>query len=213
MPTKETRQLIENPLLTKAQVLLQTSNYTQKDYTWVTQAISEFENACQDEGSYSRAEVDDAVFFLCSFLDERFCWKKSLVFTFYESNRNKADDFFDRLKKRMNDARKNVDLLELAYICLSLGYRGKFASSDTHSALIDITSALYTTIRELRHYTSHLHLSTGMVEKQTRSWPLPPIWLTVMMAAGILILLFIPYHNRLNHYMQPILNSINRVAK
>lgn len=92
-------QTQQNVMLVQAEMLLQNaSQYQQKDYRTVCQAITTFENHCKDK-NYTRSEIDDACFFLCAFLDEQCVWEKTLLSTFYETNINKRNDFFDRLER------------------------------------------------------------------------------------------------------------------
>ena len=202
----------QNRMLVQAETLLiNADQYTQEDYPLVCQAISQFENRCIDEG-YSRSEVDDARFFLCAFLDEQQPWHKTLITTFYDLNTNKDNEFFDRLQRRQHNPKKHTDLLELAYFCLSLGFRGKYKASPPRNGGVAVMDNLYSCIRNVRDQIPY-PLAIGQIIIKKRPWRLPPVWLTIIIALAILMSIFIPYNRQLNQYMAPVLNTLQTITQ
>lgn len=199
----------QNAMLIQAESILQKADfYTQKHYINLCKNIQQFESACKDLG-YSRTVVDDARFFLCAFLDEQYAWKKPLLTKFYESS---TKDFFDRLEQRQSDPEKNIDLLELAYLCLSLGFRGKYSNTPSGNGIIAVIDTLYSDIRDVREDTT-TSLVVGNKEKPKYFWGGPPIWITVFISLVILISIFISYNKTLNQYMAPAWNTLQILIK
>lgn len=205
-------QSSQNKMLTAAETLLRRApHYSKKDYRSVCQSITAFENHCLDAG-YPRSQIDDACFFICAFLDEQIDWGKSLLTTFYESDTNRDNEFFDRLERRQSDANKYVDLLELAYFCLSLGFRGKFHESPPDNGVVTIMHDLYNSIRDIRDDVPQA-LSIETPEKEERVWRCPPMRVTAIVALAILISIFLPYNRKLNQYITPALAMLHNVIQ
>lgn len=205
-------QLPHNPMLAEAEPLLQRADqYSERDYRSICQSITQFENHCKDAG-YSRSEIDDACFFLCAFLDEMFSWEKPLLNNFYENGANKDNKFYDRLALRKNDPHNNIDLLELAYVCFSLGFCGKYQNTPPGNGVITVMGSLYSSIRDVRGDVIP-HLSSTYSESGERFWRSPPIWVTVIVALVILFSIFFPYSKRLTQYATPALQTLQNITK
>ena len=204
-------KLPKNVMLAEAEtLLLGASRYTQKDYRAVCEAITQFENHSKDAG-YGRSEIDDACFFLCTFLDEKVSWDKSLLLTFYKSTAKKDDEFFNRLEERQKNPKKYIDLLELTYFCLSLGFQGK-SDKKTPENIISLMDILYSNIRNHRDEAPD-RLIAGNQIKRKAYWRCPPIWITGIIALAILVSIFIPYNKKLNQYVTPALDTLQNMTQ
>lgn len=202
----------KNPLLAEAGTLLHdTNHYTKKDYRAICSKVTAFENHCKTHG-YSAPEINDACFFICAFLDEQVSFEKSLLATFYEKGAHQDNEFFDRLLHRQTDSEKNIDLLELAYLCLSLGFRGKYYKSPPGNGIIEIIDTLYTKIRDVRDDIPS-PLAIGTIKKEEQYWRCPPIWVTILVALIILISIFIPYNKTLNQYAAPAQDTLQNITQ
>lgn len=202
----------QNQLLSAAEPLLSDSEqYNEQNYRRICESVTHFENKAKDIG-YDKATIEDACFFLCAFIDEMFDWKKPLLETFFESNAEKNTEFFDRLSTRQKNPTANIDLLELAYICLSLGFRGKYQNAAPGNGVIDEMDKLYSAIRDIRG-DSTTTLSQAKEQKEERYWRCPPIWVTAIIALIILFSIFFPYSNRLKQYATPALQTLNNITK
>lgn len=75
-------------------------------------------------------------YLLCTFIDEMVMheswgensnWSKStLLYNFHQESWG-GENFFAVAQKQLNAKEHNVELLEFIYLCLNLGYKGKFA--------------------------------------------------------------------------------------
>lgn len=189
-----------NPMLIAAEPLLVTSNdHTPLNYDAVCQTLIQFEKQCT-ENNYIHTEIDDARFFLCIFLDKQQGWQPTLCNRFYPSLSHEETDFLKRLKCYETNPSKHSDLLELAYICLSLGFENQIATRDH----------LYQYIRDARENLEiDLLIDTPDNSKKIIKY-LPPIGLTVTIALALLILIFTPYNKKLNQYLSPVVSLLQK---
>jgi len=201
----------KNRMLQNSEMLLaHADRYFEKDYNNVCEAITTFEHDSKTAG-YSETSVDDAKFFLCALLDERCLWKISLLKTFYGAKHNKDYEFYDRLQKHRNDLYGNIDLLELAYFCLSLGFRGKYRHDPAGNGVIKMMGSLYSDIRRIRG-DSNDQLSENPQKQEERYWRSPPIWITIIIALAILFSIYIPYNNKLSQYTLPVIHMLKNIT-
>jgi type VI secretion system protein ImpK len=91
-----------------------------------------------------RPKVTAARYLLCSFLDEAIAgtpWgaasgERTLLQAFHEE-RSGADKSFELLERLGQDPAANADLLELFYVCLRLGFEGRWRGSSEGRAQLD----------------------------------------------------------------------------
>ena len=129
-----------------------------------------------------------------------------------------GDRFFVILERSSEDPATYIDLLELGYICLSLGYRGKYAAQEQMHDLALVIDQLYDIIRHERGEVSRRLLVAPSGNKASakilqRRWRLPPIWLTALVTVGILTAIFIPYHQKLTNLSQQVTNTLINMGK
>lgn len=122
--------------------------------------IQAFESQAQ-ERSYSADTILIARYILCAALDETIIYSRlnnsslwqhhKLISTF--QNEQSADERFFLILERLYQAPANhIDLLELIYILLSLGYEGKYRHEPKgYLQLHALIDSLYQTIRMIRH--------------------------------------------------------------
>jgi type VI secretion system protein ImpK len=109
-------------------------------------------------GGYSAEESQAAVFALVAFLDESalscrnpaFCdWARLPLQAELYGNQLAGEVFFQELQKAMNrsESRETADLLEVYYLCLLLGFKGRYAAGGDLRAIMD---SLHERIRRVR---------------------------------------------------------------
>ena len=78
-------------------------------------------------------------------------WDQYLLLAAYNQDIQHQSKFFTILERAIKDPVVYIDLMEFIYICLSLGYKGQFRSTDySHYQLEQITHNLYKHIRAYR---------------------------------------------------------------
>lgn len=178
------------------------------------------------EASALRSGVPDDVtkkarYVLCATFDEAVLntpwghesdWDIHSLSSMFKSNVMGGDDFFTILDDLIRDPANNLELLELMYICLSLGFQGRFRILDNgRSRLEEKREQLYGVIhrqrgefeRELSPYWRGL---TGAGSKVSN---LLPAWLVAAVASVVLALVFLFFRMDLNRQSNPLFNDLN----
>ncbi len=200
-------QIAINPLVASAGALLsivtllrhQTDSPDFKQlHDTLFQEVKAFEAKALKLG-YRSQLILGARFFICSLIDEtiehasfahKHRWRKySLLNTF--QNEAKGDDrFFLILQRAGEDPSFYIDLLELGYICLSLGFQGRYRHLDNgYYELGLVIDHLYDLIRYQRGEISRRLLiaesDSNMKPKKIRSIP----WLVIYLLIAIIIII------------------------
>lgn len=214
-----------NPLIAAAYPLLTLATQLQELttppdlatlYTDLTKAIKDFEAKLQHL-KYPAAVILAARYFLCAFIDEcilktkwggKSKWQHhNLLHTFQKEDLNN-DRFFIILQTGIKTPQVYIDALELGYICLSLGFLGKFREQEDQ--LDQIIDHLYEVIHQFRdeHSKKLLISSKSKTTRSQKIWRLPPIWLTILFSIIILVGIFLIYQHHLEKIAQPIQAAI-----
>jgi len=118
-----------------------------------------------------------------------------------------GEKFFDMLDRLQRDPARHINLLELQYVCLALGFAGKFQVAERGDArLADIKHALFRTIRDQRG-ASPPELSlrwTGVQDRRNRVIRYVPWWVVGALALALLALTFTVYYARLGRAAAPV---------
>jgi type VI secretion system protein ImpK len=146
-----------------------------------------------------------AKYAVCALMDDlvlntpwgsRSVWStKSMVGTFFTETWG-GDRFFDLLAQLKKDPAVNLDMLELLYFAISLGFEGKYRVSQRGSSeLAMVREDLYRTIRNNRgefervlspHWQGVQAAHRGLISAI-------PIWVIMAAAATVLLLCFVAY--------------------
>jgi len=121
--------------------------------------IKSFEEGVSRQG-VSQKQVKIASYFLCSFLDDtvlntpwgsQSSWAQNSL-SIQVHNRNVGgEEFFQILQQLMQQPAQNLDLLELAHLCLSLGFEGQYRNQDRGiRALDDLRQELYLVLQRMQ---------------------------------------------------------------
>ena len=165
------------------------------------QALRQFRAAAQ-AGGVAESVLGDAHYALCAAIDDvvmnsqwgsKSQWvKDSLVGTFHKEVIS-GEEFYDKLETLKRQPTTNLPLLELMYLCLSLGYKGQFrllvrGRSDLESVRLD----LYNTIVSVRHgYDPALSLHwQGVDAPYRRNRANVPIWVMAAVAIGLVAIAY-----------------------
>jgi type VI secretion system protein ImpK len=124
----------------------------------------------------------------------------SLVSTFHQEVIS-GEGFFHQLAALKRDPARNLALLELMYLCLSLGYQGQYRLSRQGPAQLDqLREDLYQTIVRLRAaYEQGLSPRWQGVDAPYRpARAAVPIWVMALVAIAVVTLSWFFLSNRLN---------------
>lgn len=177
--------------------------------------IRKFENRAQEAG-VDKAAVTAARYVLCATLDEAVLnapwsehsgWSdKTLLVTFHGESYGGAK-FFQILERLAQDVPRHIDLIELMYLCLALGFSGRYQiEAGGRARLADLQDDLYRRIRAHRGAPADI-LSPrwrGIEDRRRRLGRHVPLWVAGAAALCVLALGFLWLHAKLNALSSPI---------
>ncbi|RDI48628.1 type IVB secretion system protein IcmH/DotU [Aquicella lusitana] len=123
------------------------------------QEINTFQEAVKNQG-YNAEYIVVCRYAICATFDDLISntvwgghgqWDSfSLLATFNQDTQHQ-DKFFTILERAIKEPALYIDLMELMYICLSMGYKGQYRSTEHSQFQLDqITNSLYKHIRAYR---------------------------------------------------------------
>jgi type VI secretion system protein ImpK len=118
-----------------------------------------------------------------------------------------GEKFFDMLDRISRDPPRHIDLMELQYACIALGFNGKFQVLDHGQAqLDDLQHELYRKIRAYRG-TAESELSPhwrGVVDRRNPVIRYVPWWVVGALMLAVLTGGFGYFYNRLGTFAAPV---------
>jgi len=229
-----------NPLTASAAALLIFIVQFQTTYTYfdsnqtyqdLIHEIRAFEAQVHTQG-YRSEIILLARYILCSALDEIILtsawgeqsqWYKHKLLTTFHGEDWGGERFFTILERLSADPAIHVDLLELIYICLSLGYLGKYRLIDNSQLELDeIIEKLYQSIRWQRgDVRKELAISEQPIHKlpevtqeilNNNSQPLP-IWLLGIFTVMLMLTLYAGFNFMLNSSITPVYQQLTSILQ
>jgi type VI secretion system protein ImpK len=187
------------------------------------QEIRAFEDRSKRAGA-ADADVLAARYALCTVIDEAVLntpwgaqsgWAgQSLLVTFHREAQG-GDKFFQLLDRLLGEPQRYLALLELWYVCLSLGFEGRYRLDERGAQrLADIRRDLMQRIEQLRG-KPELALSPhwkGVEDKRNAVLKLLPLWVVAAAVAAILIGAWLIFHSRLNERSEPVSAALANVG-
>jgi len=154
-------------------------------------------------------KVTQASYVMCTALDEATMntpwghhanWSQHNLLSTFHNEVFGGERFFSLLKGLGKNPKENIDLLELMYVCLSLGYEGTYRiASNGQETLVKVRQWLYEIIQSVRTDTS-MNLSTqweGSAVKERTLPRLTPLWVLLAASLAIASLAYITFKFRL----------------
>jgi type VI secretion system protein ImpK len=161
-------------------------------------------------------DVLAARYTLCSVVDEAVLntpwgvesgWaSRSLLLTFHRETFG-GEKVFQIVDRVLNEPRRYLALLELLYICVSLGFEGRYRVADRGATrLADVRQELFRCIQTLRG-TPEADLSPqwkGVENKRREMLRIVPLWVVATACAAVLLATFIILSARLSNRADPL---------
>jgi type VI secretion system protein ImpK len=165
-------------------------------------------------------DVTVARYLICTFLDSAIfqtpwggqnVWgSRSLLLTFHNEAHG-GEKFFTILDRLQREPARYIHLLELQYICLALGFQGKYRLESNSRAVVQVLQDdLYRLIRAQSPgigATLALHWQ-GVKEPKARAFRRVPWWVVVAAAAVIVFSVLIFLRSRLSDQAAPIVAAL-----
>lgn len=186
--------------------------------------VQNFEKSAQKAGINEKT-IFIARYVLCTTIDEFVMttpwgsgsiWgTQSLLSLFHKETRG-GERFFQLLKKLSEDPAKNLDLLELLYICLALGFQGKYrVQPNGLNELEGIRENLFHTIRN-QHLETEPELSPhweGLNKSAIDKPPLIPTWVAASIVIMVLVGLFSLWRFSLGSHIDPVHARVMNIGR
>lgn len=225
-----------NPLITAAAALLALFSelralpLIQDSHTLYEELVHEikaFESLTQTQG-YRSETILIARYILCSALDEMITasawgeqghWHKHKLLNTFHNEDWGGERFFLILDRLSADPALHIDVLELIYICLNLGYMGKYQMIENGKIqLEEIMEKLYQRIRWQRgNIKKELAISEEPVTTSksldtTAPQQIPP-WLLTLLTATLLLTTYTIFNFFLGNNVAPIYQQLNTILQ
>ena len=123
-------------------------------------------------------------------------WEPYCLLTAFNQDQEHHEKFFMILERSLKEPSLYIDLMEMIYICLSVGYKGAYRSTEYNQYQLEqITNTLYKHIQVHRgHFSKTLSPIPFKIRKNTThsdSLPQPSLFSIFLMSASIIMILFI----------------------
>lgn len=222
-----------NPLVQAASPLLQlagrlrTTLMSAPDLAGLRQhsleEVRRFEERARQAGIASEI-VLAARYALCAALDEavlstpwgtQSAWAQQTLLVTLHREAWGGEKFFAMLDRITKDPARQIDLIELQYLCLALGFTGMYQVREGgHARLAQIQQELYRTIRSLRGVPQpELSLRwRGHEQRGNRLTRYAPWWVVTAAALAIMAVTFTVYYSRLGNAAEPVNATLARIG-
>lgn len=176
--------------------------------------IRRFEQRARQGGAPVEA-VTAARYVLCALLDEavlnapwgeRSGWSQKTLLVVFHSESYGGAKFFQILERLCADVRRHLDLIELMYLCLALGFVGRYQiEAGGLARLGEIQDDLYRCIRAERGAApDSLAPRWRGVEDRRRLGRFLPLWAAALLGLSVLVVAFVWFQTRLSTLAAPI---------
>ncbi|MFQ5773094.1 MAG: type VI secretion system protein TssL, long form [Kiloniellaceae bacterium] len=162
---------------------------------------------------------------LCALIDETVLstpwgsesmWTKQSLLATLHNETGGGEKFFQILSRMSEDPGRNIDLLELLYMCLCLGFRGKYGIMERGLAqLEEIEHGLYRTIRNQRgegEKELSLHWR-GVTDRGPAVARFLPLWVVPIMVCAVAVLLYMGLSYSLNRSSDGVFARLNELGR
>jgi type VI secretion system protein ImpK len=187
------------------------------------QAVHEI-RSLEDRMRSAGVTADDALvarYVLCTFVDSAVLntpwgaqsdWSGQSLLVTYHREVAGGEKFFQIVDRVRADPSRYIDLLELLYVCLALGYEGKFRlDRDGQARLTDLQHDLYQLIRDQRQVRDE-PLSPhwqGVQDRRHGVIQYVPWWIVATAGAAALVIAFFVFQSRLRSQAEPIKTTLS----
>lgn len=190
----------------------------------VLQMVREFEVNARKFGASSEAAYA-ARYALCSLIDETVLstpwgsqsdWGGQTVLGTLHDETSGGERFFQILSRMSENPARNLHLLEFLYLCLSLGFQGKFAIMDRGSSQLEqVTHNLYRTIAGQRGEVER-ELSPhwrGVTDRRPRVARYVPLWVVPVAACAVAVFTYFGFSYSINRSSDDVFAALNTLDR
>ena len=182
--------------------------------------IAEFETQSA-AGGVPRTKITAARYLLCSFIDEVIAqtpwgtaspWAERNLLQEFHEERSGGEKAFQLLERLGQEPEANADLLELFYICLRLGFEGRYRQTPSGRATLDaLATRVLEVIRPADVAASARTLAPrwqGVRVPAQRDRAVLPLWVLLALTAALVLGVFFAFNARIDALAQPVFRQI-----
>ncbi|HUO80220.1 MAG TPA: type IVB secretion system protein IcmH/DotU [Steroidobacteraceae bacterium] len=185
--------------------------------------LRRFEERAKAGGVASEIVVA-ARYALCAALDEAVLatpwgqqseWAQQTLLVALHREAYGGEKFFDMLDRIAGDPTRHIDLMELQYFCIALGFMGKYQVQDRGEArLAEVQHDLYRRIREFRGAPPpELSLRwKGLEDRRNPLLRFVPWWVVAAATAAVLAIAFVVFRALLGSTASPVHEALAKVG-
>ncbi|MCP3850640.1 MAG: hypothetical protein GY694_10460 [Gammaproteobacteria bacterium] len=168
----------------------------------------------------SNDKVLQARYVICTTMDEIVAstpwgqesdWSQQSLLSLFHGETWGGEKFYLLLERLLKEPIKNIDILELMYICISLGFQGKYRVIDNgHGEVEHIREDLYRQLRSIRN-DFNKELSTnwhGVSDRRGALIRYVPLWVVGALSGVILLAMFSSFTYMLDQSSTPVIKEI-----
>lgn len=186
--------------------------------------IQAFEGAARAAGA-TPEHVRAARYALCALLDETVlstpwgsnsAWASDTLLSSFHREAWGGEKFFQILDRMLQEPSRNLDLLELMYVCLALGFEGQYRVMERgRSKLDEIQDNLYRTLRlQLGEFERELSPRwRGVEDRRNALIRYVPLWVVGAVAGVVLIGTFLGFRVALSNAADPVFRELGQVGR
>ncbi|MBS9783275.1 MAG: type IVB secretion system protein IcmH/DotU [Pasteurella sp.] len=147
---------------------------------------------------------------LCTFIDEiimstrwgnHSVWAQRSLLAHFHNETWGGEKFYSILSRLLLEPDKYRELLEFMYVCLSLGYRGKYAQKANGIEKIqELITTLHTLLREKRGEVLKEPVRINLYEKDYSFKKMIDLWKIWVFVFFVLAIIYTLYSNSLEYY-------------
>lgn len=212
-----------NPILHTATVLRTTLQHP--DLTGLrdnlVQSIKTFENQARGAGVPSE-KIIAAKYALCTFIDESISstpwgseeWGKYSLLIHFHNEAVGGEKFFQLLAKLAENPKTNLDILEFMYVCLTLGFEGRYRVINNGKAQLEILRERLAQIISKEHNKFERELSPhwhAAAYKRNKFFLFMPLWILTSLCGFALLTTYLTFSFLLNDASDPIFAQIQSI--
>ena len=190
-----------------------------RDY--LVQSIKTFENRARAAGIPSE-KVIATRYALCTFIDESIAstpwgsneWGKYSLLILFHNEAVGGEKFFQLLAKLSENPKTNLDILEFMYVCLTLGFEGRYRVMDNGKNQLE---ALRERLAQIigkernkfeRDLSSHWHTAAF---KRAKFFLFMPLWILASLCGLALLIAYLSFSFLLSDASDPVFGQIQSI--
>jgi len=168
---------------------------------------------------------DDALvarYLLCTFFDSAVLntpwgaqsdWSGQSLLVVFHKEKSGGEKFFQILERVSAQPARYIDVIELQYVCLMLGYEGMYRIDERgQTRLAELQHGLFRIIRDARQLRDE-ELSAnwhGVEEKRNPIFRYLPWWIVGCAGLAVIVVAFVIYNSKLNSAAAPVKAALSR---